>query len=98
MLTSKDANLTKAHARYLESRFITLAQQARRSRLINGTAPPPLPLPEADLSDMEYFISQAMIILPVLGVNILRSTAAAVSHAEAAPASPAVSSPVFSCT
>ena len=39
MLTSKDANLTKAHARYLESRFITLAQQARRSRLTNGTAP-----------------------------------------------------------
>ena len=95
VLTSKDANLTKAHARYLESRFITLAQQARRSRLINGTAPPPLPLPEADLSDMEYFISQAMIILPVLGVNILRSTAAAVSHAEVAAASPAVSSPVF---
>jgi len=26
-----DANLTKAHARYLESRFITLAQQAKRS-------------------------------------------------------------------
>ncbi len=75
VLTSKDANLTKAHARYLESRFITLAQQARRARLINGTAPPPLPLPEADVSDMEYFIAQAKIILPVLGVNILRSTA-----------------------
>src|SRR6185312_8497573 len=57
VLTSKDANLTKAHARYLESRFITLAQQARRSRLVSGTAPPPLPLPEADVSDMEYFIS-----------------------------------------
>ena len=45
---------------------------------------------------MEYFIAQAKIILPVLGVNILRSTAAAVSHtAETAPASAAVSSPVF---
>jgi hypothetical protein len=54
VLTSKDANLTKAHARYLESRFITLAQQARRSRLTNDTAPVPLPLPEADVSDMEY--------------------------------------------
>jgi len=98
VLTSKDANLTKAHARYLESRFITLAQEARRSRLINGTAPPtlPLPLPEADVSDMEYFIAQAKIILPVLGVNILRSTATAVSPAaEAAPASTPASSPVF---
>jgi Domain of unknown function (DUF4357) len=96
VLTSKDANLTKAHARYLESRFITLAQQARRSRLLNGTAPPPLPLPEADVSDMEYFIAQAKIILPVLGVNVLRSPATAVSQtAEAAPASETASSPVF---
>ena len=91
VLTSKDANLTKAHARYLESRFITLAQQAGRARLINGTAPLLPPLPEADVSDMDYFITQAKIILPVLGVNILRSTAAAA----AAPASAAVSSPVF---
>ena len=57
LFTSKDANLTKAHARYLESRFITLASQARRSRLLNGTARAPLPLPEADVSDMEYFIT-----------------------------------------
>lgn len=96
VLTSKDANLTKAHARYLESRFITLAQQARRSRLINGTAPPPLPLPEADVSDMEYYIAQAKIILPVLGVNILRSTAAGVSDpGEMAPTAATVTSPVF---
>jgi Domain of unknown function (DUF4357) len=96
VLTSKDANLTKAHARYLESRLITLAQQARRSRLINGTAPPPLPLPEADISDMEYFIAQAKIILPVLGVNILRSAASPVSHAgETAAASAPASSPLF---
>jgi hypothetical protein len=86
VLTSKDANLTKAHARYLESRFITLATQARRSRLLNGTAPALLPLPEADVSDMEYFIAQAKIILPVLGVNILRSVgigADAAAEAEA---------------
>lgn len=73
VLTSKDANLTKAHARYLESRFITLALQARRARLVNGTAPAPIVLPEADVSDMEYFIDQAKIALPVLGVNIFRS-------------------------
>ena len=96
ILTSKDANLTKAHARYLESRFITLAMQARRSRLVNGTAPAPLPLPEADISDMEYFIAEAQIMLPVLGVNILRSAAAAADGA--APGTPAPaqsSSPLF---
>ena len=96
VLTSKDANLTKAHARYLESRFITLASQARRSRLLNGTAPAPLPLPEADVSDMEYFITQAKIVLPVLGVNILRSAANADSGVAGASSGPAAtSSPVF---
>ena len=95
VLTSKDANLTKAHARYLESRFITLAMQARRSRLVNGTAPAPLPLPEADRSDMEYFIAQAQIILPVLGVNILRSAAAADGAAPGTPTPARSSSPLF---
>ena len=73
MLTSKDANLTKAHARYLESQFISLATQAGRSRRTNATAPPPPPLPEADRSDMEYYIAQAKIVLPVLGINLLRA-------------------------
>ncbi len=78
VLTSKDTNLTKAHARYLESRIIEIALQANRAKLTNSTAPKPIVLPEADVSDMEYFIEQAKIILPVLGVNILRSAATAV--------------------
>ena len=40
VVTSKDAKVTKAHARHLESRLITLALQAGRCRLENGTAPP----------------------------------------------------------
>jgi len=69
-------------------------------RLDNGTAPPPLPLPEADVSDMEYFIEQAKIVLPVLGVNILRSPAPATGPTTASPAGGTVSmtatgSPVF---
>ena len=73
VITSKDTNLTKAHARYLESRFISLGLQANRAKLTNSTAPEPIVLPEADVSDMEYFIEQARIVLPVLGVNIFRS-------------------------
>jgi hypothetical protein len=71
-LTSKDQNLTKAHARYLESRFISMAAAAKRSRLANGTNPEFTLLPEADISDMDYFVSQAEIVLPLLGVNIFR--------------------------
>lgn len=72
VITSKDTNLTKSHVRYLESRLIELATQAGRVTLENGTAPPQPRLPEADKSDMEYFLGQLQIILPVLGVNAIR--------------------------
>ncbi len=52
VITSKDANITKAHARYLEARLIQLAQLAGRANLVNGSAPPLPALPEADISDM----------------------------------------------
>lgn len=72
VITSKDANLTKSHGRYLESRLVALATQAGRVTLANGTAPPLPALPEADRSDMDYFVSQLQIVLPVLGVNAIR--------------------------
>lgn len=75
VLTSKDANLTKAHVRYLESRLIELAAEAQRARLTNGTNPPRITLPEADVSDMESFLDEARIVLPVLGVNTFRTVA-----------------------
>lgn len=96
VITSKDTNLTKAHARYLESRFIALGLQANRAKLTNSTAPGPIVLPEADVSDMEYFIEQARIVLPVLGVNIFRSAATAAPQPSGSPAAhDAAISPVF---
>ncbi len=72
VITSKDANLTKAHGRYLESRLIMLATHAGRVTLENNTAPTAPALPEADASDMDYFVSQLQIVLPVLGINAIR--------------------------
>ncbi len=72
VVTSKDANLTKSHGRYLESRLIDMATQAGRVALENGTAPPVPALPEADASDMDDFVGQLQIVLPVLGVNAIR--------------------------
>ncbi|WP_062073663.1 GIY-YIG nuclease family protein [Demequina sediminicola] len=72
-ITSKDDNLTKAHCRYLESRLISLAISAARSTVVNGTNPPDPRLPEADRSDMEYFLEQLHVVLPVLGINVMRS-------------------------
>ncbi|MGI8524043.1 MAG: GIY-YIG nuclease family protein [Nocardioides sp.] len=90
VVTSKDTNLTKSHGRYLESRLISLATQAARSTLENGTAPPIPVLPEADASDMEHFLSQLLIVLPVLGVNAVRVRAPQppAGHAGADHASP----------
>jgi hypothetical protein len=74
VVTSKDQNLTKAHARYLESRLIAIAAKAGSSAVQNNTAPDFALLPEADLSDMEFFIEQIRIVLPVLGLNFLRES------------------------
>ncbi|MDR6176500.1 hypothetical protein QE364_001212 [Nocardioides zeae] len=98
VLTSKDANLTKAHARFLESRFIVIAREAKRAQLANGTTPPLLPLPEADVSDMEFFIKQAKIVLPVLGVNLLRNTATRSTPSTPDPSSQSDASPEFALT
>lgn len=91
VVTSKDTNLTKSHVRYLESRLIELANKAGRVSLENGTNPPRPNLPEADVSDMEYFIGQLQIVLPVLGVNAIRVRTE--RPVESAPAS--TESPVF---
>lgn len=72
VITSTDENLTKGHIRFLESRLIELATRAARVELENGTQPPRAPLPEADRSDMDYFVDQLHVILPVLGVNAIR--------------------------
>jgi hypothetical protein len=97
VITNKDATLTKAHVRYLESRLIDVAKSVGRVRLDNGTSPPPTSLPEADVSDMEYFIEQIRLVLPVLGLNMLRSVRTAPVGAPSA-ASVGEVSPVFTLT
>lgn len=77
VVTSKDTNITKAHGRYLESRLITLARAAGRVTVENTNAPQIPKLPEADISDMDEFVTQLQIVLPVLGVNAIRVKAAA---------------------
>lgn len=89
VITSKDTNLTKAHVRYLEASLIRLATTTQRVALTNGTAPPQPNLPEADASDMDYFVGQLQIILPVLGINAFRSR-------KTKPAAPTVTEPTES--
>lgn len=83
-ITSKDLNLTKAHVRYLESRLITLLKDARKSNVMNRTDPGFERLPEADVADMETFIEEIQLILPVIGIDQLRRPQTMVPAADVA--------------
>lgn len=102
VVTSKDQNLTKAHVRYLEGRLIDIALKAGLSTVQNGTAPEFSLLPEADLSDMEFFIDQIRIVLPVLGHGLLREppkASATVTAATVSAGTPTIPpSPLFELT
>lgn len=73
LVTSKDQNLTKAHAKYLESQLIRSVSQSGLCKLENGTAHDYVNLPESDQADMAFFMEQLRTILPVLGFDYLRS-------------------------
>lgn len=78
---SKDELLTKTQIRYLESRLVQLAFDAKTAQIDNGNYPSLPTLHEADISDMEYFLEQIKLILPVMGFNFLISST--ISHKEA---------------
>lgn len=66
VFTSKDGNLTKAHAKHLELALHTLASEAARVNLANSAAPTGASLPESDLADMEGFLEYVRLALPPL--------------------------------
>jgi Domain of unknown function (DUF4357) len=68
---SKDELLTKTQIRYLESRLVQLAIEAKTAQIDNGNSPSLPTLHEADISDMEYFLEQIKLILPVMGFKFL---------------------------
>lgn len=78
LFVSKDENLTKAHVRYVEARLISLAKNAKRSVVANGTSPTEQGrLPEPDEVEMEEFIAQARLLLGALGFDIFEPIKAA---------------------
>lgn len=71
-LVSSDEMLTKGHVRYLESRLIGLTQDAGSVELTNDTHPDFQRLPEADRADMDTFVENAALVLPILGCDLFR--------------------------
>lgn len=49
-----------------------MVSSAGRARLANNTFPAPTPLPEADVADMEFFLEQLQMMLPVIGFSFLQ--------------------------
>jgi hypothetical protein len=67
--TSKDANLNKAHVQRLEARLVEMASRAKRCILDNGNVPQPPSLSESDTSDVEGFLDDLLLCLPILGIG-----------------------------
>jgi hypothetical protein len=80
--TSKDMNLTKAHVKYLEARLIDLLHNAKKSKVENKTAPTFDKLPEADIADMETYLDEMQLVLPVIGIDVFRKPRAQVAPEE----------------
>lgn len=82
-VTTSDDDLSKGHVEYLEARLIELALAANRVTLDNSTSPvgQRRRLPEADQANMEQFLANLKIILPVVGLDLLKPQPRAVAQA-----------------
>jgi peptide-methionine (S)-S-oxide reductase len=75
LVSSRDDSFNEGHWGYLEARLVEIANITKRCSLPDNTqTPQPRKLSEAQQSDAEVFLEQIRGVLPVLGVNILRST------------------------
>lgn len=95
-LVSSDEMLTKGHVRYLESQLIKLTQEAGFVVLTNDTHPDFQRLPEADRADMDTFVSNAALVLPILGCDLFRPRQRGQAATQTDPTTAAApTSPVF---
>ncbi|MDO6731153.1 GIY-YIG nuclease family protein [Marinovum sp. 2_MG-2023] len=82
-VSSKDMNLTKAHVKYLEGRLLDFAHESGKVTVDNKTNPNFDKLPEADISDMESFLEEVRLALPVLGIDFFPTRKLASNKLEA---------------
>lgn len=74
VVTTSDEALTKGHIRYLEARLIEMSKRAGRVILDNTQSPDAdrRRLPEADRANMEAFLANLGVVLPVVGLDLLK--------------------------
>lgn len=71
---SKDANLNKAHVKFLEEMLIREAKKAGRVILENGTLPQQTKLSESEESEVLIFAENIKLILATIGYTFLKET------------------------
>jgi hypothetical protein len=77
LFTNKDANLNNAHFRYLEARLVQRANEAKRANRANGNQPSAPQLSEAEVADAEAFLSDMLVIYPLVGIDAFELVASA---------------------
>ena len=77
VITASDESLTKAHVRYLEACLIKMAESTKRVSLHNNHKPDSERryLPEADRANMDAFLANIQLMLPVVGIDLFRPQA-----------------------
>jgi hypothetical protein len=88
LVTASANKLNKAHVRYLEARLIAHAKAIGHTPLDNLTAPVLPTLSEADVSKMEAFLENLLIVLPAVRVDMFIQRARS-----ARPSSPVAGTP-----
>jgi hypothetical protein len=77
VFTSKDQNLNKAHVKYLEARLVSLATASKRCVLDNTNVPQLPALSESDAAEVDGFLDDMLLCLPILGISYFEPPASA---------------------
>lgn len=70
---TKDSSLNKAHVKYLESRLLLLARDAKQCKLDNTQTSLPPSLSEAEIADVESFLLDILNVFPLLGLSVFET-------------------------
>ena len=70
VVISKDNILNKAHVKYLENKFYTLAVDSKRASIINNTVPTCSSISEFDESMLLEFIENTRLLVNTLGYKV----------------------------
>ena len=70
---SKDSNLNKAHIKYLEYQFYTIAESCGRYSIDNSNIPTKSSVSEAEVAELEEFIYNAKILVNARGHKTFES-------------------------